>query len=458
MKSDLIPSGWTLSLLGNNIQLIMGQAPPGNSYNSDHIGTVLVKVGEFGEKFPHEKIWTTKPMKYAKEGDVLLCVVGATIGKVNLGINCTIGRSVSSLRPDISKLTQKFLYYFLLKEMNSIRKSQQGSAQGVITKNDINSIPIPLPSLDMQKKITKKIDILLEHIEKRKIHILENYKNKFKILFTDKRNFSFDNFDVPKLMKSYQNDIVKKSIEGFFTEFPVPDWTKTEQKIDPNKMSKQKTDARSNHEKVNDMFHEKYNISEDWKWKKISDVCELISGQHILRNKYNMDGEGIPYLTGPNDFGDITPTISKWTENPKTIAKKNDVLITVKGAGVGKINLMNIDESVISRQLMALRPFALNHMFLYFFFRSEFNNLQKLADWTTIPGIGRESILNLEIPFPPIEFQDIIVNDIQQRISDVESIKKNLESILTLHKNNIYNLANLKNSILDAAFSGKLIN
>ena len=45
-----------------------------------------VKVGEFGEIFPGKKVWTTKPLKLAKVGDVLLCVVGATTGKINLGI------------------------------------------------------------------------------------------------------------------------------------------------------------------------------------------------------------------------------------------------------------------------------------------------------------------------------------------------------------------------------------
>lgn len=88
---------------------------------------------------------------------------------------------------------------------------------------------------------------------------------------------------------------------------------------------------------------------------KLGEVIELISGQHILKNEYNYNSEGIPYLTGPIDFGDYNPVITRWTTNTKTIVKKDDVLITVKGAGVGKLNISNTDELAISRQLMALR-------------------------------------------------------------------------------------------------------
>ena len=81
-----VPKGWELESLENLIELIMGQAPPSDSYNHDGVGTTFVKVGEFGEIFPGKKVWTTKPLKLAKVGDVLLCVVGATTGKINLGI------------------------------------------------------------------------------------------------------------------------------------------------------------------------------------------------------------------------------------------------------------------------------------------------------------------------------------------------------------------------------------
>ena len=88
---------------------------------------------------------------------------------------------------------------------------------------------------------------------------------------------------------------------------------------------------------------------------ELGDLCQLISGQHINASDYNVERRGIGYLTGPSDFGPTNPFVSKWTETPKVRASSGDILITVKGSGVGSINLLDQDDVAISRQLMAIR-------------------------------------------------------------------------------------------------------
>lgn len=90
-------------------EFVMGQAPPGAECNQVGQGTIFVKTGEFGRFFPEVREWTTKPLKFARQGDVLICVVGATIGKLNLAIDCAIGRSVAAIRPN-EWLDTKYLY------------------------------------------------------------------------------------------------------------------------------------------------------------------------------------------------------------------------------------------------------------------------------------------------------------------------------------------------------------
>ena len=151
--------------LGSCVELIMGQAPRGESCNSDGNGTMFVKVGEFGSLYPQEINWTTEPKKHAKSGDVLICVVGATIGKLNLGVDCAIGRSVAAIRPD-PILDSKFLYYSLQPYSLSLRKNAQGTAQAVIGKKDLNAIEIWIPTLEEQKRITAKVDELMALCDK----------------------------------------------------------------------------------------------------------------------------------------------------------------------------------------------------------------------------------------------------------------------------------------------------
>jgi type I restriction enzyme S subunit len=151
--------------LGTCIELIMGQAPPGITCNKNGEGTPFVKVGEFAKLYPTIEEWTLKPLRLAKKGDVLICVVGATVGKINLGIDCAIGRSVAAIRPK-NALLQKYLYYFLELKMLEIRGQSKGSAQGVITKDYINSIEIPLPELKVQQDVLDLLESNFSQVEK----------------------------------------------------------------------------------------------------------------------------------------------------------------------------------------------------------------------------------------------------------------------------------------------------
>ena len=83
-----------MTKLGDVATFEMGQAPPGEMCNKQGEGTLFVKAGEFGDLFPVKHEWTVKPLKFGKRGDVFICVVGATAGKLNLGVDCAIGRSV----------------------------------------------------------------------------------------------------------------------------------------------------------------------------------------------------------------------------------------------------------------------------------------------------------------------------------------------------------------------------
>src|SRR5436309_402106 len=123
MESE-VPSGWQIVPLGELVEIVMGQAPPGGACNKNAQGTIFVKAGEFGPR----REWTTEPLKLAKFNDVLICVVGATRGKLNLGRDCAIGRSVVALRPN-DALHQMYLYYYLTTKVLSLRKDSAGSAQ-----------------------------------------------------------------------------------------------------------------------------------------------------------------------------------------------------------------------------------------------------------------------------------------------------------------------------------------
>ncbi len=153
-------------------------------------------------------------------------------------------------------------------------------------------------------------------------------------------------------------------------------------------------------------------IPENWKCDKLQYYIQLISGQHIAQDEYNLDEKGIPYLTGPADFDEKCIRATKFTERPKALCKKDDVLITVKGSGVGKA-IISDNDYCISRQLMAIRCTNISNKLIYFHMKmnEEKYNSESLG---LIPGITRTDILNKKIMFP------VNISE-QQKIADILS-------------------------------------
>jgi type I restriction enzyme S subunit len=197
------------------------------------------------------------------------------------------------------------------------------------------------------------------------------------------------------------------------------------------------------------LFEASGKLPDSWILTSLENISNLISGQHILKDDYNLYAKGLPYLTGPADFGSKYPIISKWTTKPKAVSTKNDILITVKGAGVGKANLLNIEEAAISRQLMAVRPFHVDPNYLFSFVQFNFRSLQKLGAGSTVPGIDRESILNIPLPLPPLPEQRRIVAKIEELFTQLDAGVSALEKAQA-------QLRRYRQSVLKAAVEGKL--
>jgi type I restriction enzyme S subunit len=170
-----------------------------------------------------------------------------------------------------------------------------------------------------------------------------------------------------------------------------------------------------------------FEIPKGWVWCRLGEIIELISGQHIDTSDYNELGLGLPYLTGPSDFGSVNPVPTRWTAKPKVISEDGDILITVKGSGVGKTNINHLDKVVISRQLMAIRVNRIDREFIHYFIKNSFDLLQAEKKGTGIPGIGRENILERLIPIPPLLEQHRIVQKLEQLMLTCDELEESIK-------------------------------
>ncbi len=190
-------------------------------------------------------------------------------------------------------------------------------------------------------------------------------------------------------------------------------------------------------------------MKKGWRACKLGEVIELISGQHIDAKDYNTNGLGVGYLTGPSDFGSVYPIVTKWTEHPKRFAEPGDILLTVKGSGVGKINLLRSERVAISRQIMAIRPKAIEPQFLYLLMQTMQSYFADLANGAAIPGISRHDVTDLIFNLPPVEEQQRIVAILDEAFEGLDRARANAEAKLR-------DLAELEQSLSHKAFAGEL--
>jgi type I restriction enzyme S subunit len=170
-------AAWEVRPLGEVATFVMGQAPAGSDCNKEGIGTPFVKAGEFGVHRPIIREWTTDPKKFAKETDVLICVVGATCGKINLGADCAIGRSAAAIRPKAEKLDQFYLHYYLQGQVQKFRAGSVGAAQTVISRDMLAEMPIPRPPLEEQQRIVAILDEAFEGLARARANAETNLQN-----------------------------------------------------------------------------------------------------------------------------------------------------------------------------------------------------------------------------------------------------------------------------------------
>jgi type I restriction enzyme S subunit len=176
-------TNWPTKKLGEICEIIAGQAPPSKYYNDEGKGIPFLTVNSFGNIYPKVERWTTKCLRESKEGDVLFSVAGS-LGLVNLGINACITRSIFALRPLKSFVLQKFLFYTLKKYGSQIALMGSGTAQKVITINQLSKFEIPLPPLPIQQKIVKILDTIQSAVEVQE-KIIEKTKELKKSLMAE---------------------------------------------------------------------------------------------------------------------------------------------------------------------------------------------------------------------------------------------------------------------------------
>ncbi len=137
-----IPEGWRDTQLSEIADITMGQSPAGDSYNENGEGMVFFQGStDFGRVSPLVRMYTTKPGRIAKYGDMLLSV-RAPVGTNNISDRkCCIGRGLAAISGKNN--TNEFIYQTVngLKAYFDIMNNT-GTTFGALTKDTLHNIKV----------------------------------------------------------------------------------------------------------------------------------------------------------------------------------------------------------------------------------------------------------------------------------------------------------------------------
>jgi type I restriction enzyme, S subunit len=317
------------------------------------------------------------------------------------------GINLLLLRPskNISSELLNYQFKYLRRNGAFAAVAQKAVNQSSINQAKLKKFDIFLPPLPEQHRIVAKIEELFSSLDKG----IENLKTS------------------QHQLKVYRQAVLKWAFEGKLT---------------------------------NDNVKEE-ELPSGWKSVKLKDLCKVITdGDHQPPPKSDF---GIPFIT-ISDVDKITKQIKfedtfkvsleyyqKLQDHRKP--KIGDVLYTVTGS-FGIPILIDFEKRFcFQRHIGLIRPLeSINQKYLYYVLQS--SNVYKQATDTSTgtaqKTVSLNSLRNFEIPFPQIQEQQRIVDEIESRLSVCNKIEEGIEHSLRQAES-------LRQSILKKAFEGKLV-
>ncbi|NBI42194.1 restriction endonuclease subunit S [[Haemophilus] felis] len=143
----------------------------------------------------------------------------------------------------------------------------------------------------------------------------------------------------------------------------------------------------------------KREVPKGWEVKKLGEIANITMGQSPSGDSYNEERNGTIFFQGCTDFNWRYPTIRQYTTQPSRMAKKGDILLSVR-APVGTMNLTNFD-CCIGRGLAALNSKNNANSFLFYVMKSfEKDFALRNSVGTTFGSITKDDLFSLKLIFP----------------------------------------------------------
>ena len=402
-----LPDGWETKRLDEIADIVMGQSPPGSSYNEHGEGQPFFQgKTEFGEVHPTVRKYTTAGTKFAKAGDILMSV-RAPVGPTNIAdIDCVIGRGLAAIRAK-TVVSQDYLRWSLKHLEIDIQSKGTGTTFDAITGETLRGTLVTLPPIDEQHKI---VELLEDHLSRLGAALADVQQAKVK---------------AAQLRRSL--------LQAAFTG-----------NLELGESSRMAE------------------LPETWKSSTIGEVAEIVRGVTYSKSDTlsATDNDAVPLLRATNlevdsiDFEDMV-YVPKRVVKAQQYLQLDDIFLA---ASSGSISVVGKSAQVVKTNgetfgafCAVIRPKNINPKFLAYWVQSPAtrDHWSATAKGTNINNLKPSDISETNIPIPPIDEQNKIVELLEDHLSRLDA-SVSLVDAMEKQSNG------LRRSLLQAAFTGQL--
>lgn len=456
-KRQDTPNGWAQVRLEDVANIIMGNSPPGSSYNEHGIGTPLINGPVEFSKRPFgltvRSKFTSEPTKLCKQGDLLICVRGSTTGRTNIAaFDACIGRGVASIQAGKSQL---YVNLFILSLRQSILDMGVGSTFPSISASQIASLPLKLPPLAEQTRIVSKVDQLMNLCDELESRQTARRESRMRLVgatldrvvstsstaefpkHVNRLRDQFDRlFDTPTTIPQLRQTILQLAVQGKL----VPQDPNDEPASDLiDDIAKKKCELirqllipkESNLPAITEN-DSPFAVPTGWKWIRLETICEVITkgSSPIWQGVQYVDAAlGVLFVTSENVGNYVLRKMDepKFVERrfnemePRSILQKNDLLVNLVGGSIGRCAIYDRDDVANINQAVGIirlvrGAIAIDRYYLLHYLNSP-SSLKIMFSEQVETARANLSLTNMKhffVPLPPLAEQKRIVSKVDQ--------------------------------------------
>ena len=194
-------------------------------------------------------------------------------------------------------------------------------------------------------------------------------------------------------------------------------------------------------------------MREGWEYKKLGDVCQVVTGSTPKTNISEYWDGNYPWVTPAELKGDvyISDTARHITE--EAIAHTNLTLLPIgtvllsSRAPIGKVAITTIEMYCNQGFKNLICSDAINNKYLYLWLSGKTEYLNSLGRGATFKEISKTIVENVIIPLPPLSIQKSIVSELDK-----------INELIRLKKEQLKDYDNLAQSIFYEMFGDPVVN